>query len=368
MKFCLLGDPTLRIGIPQNIARVDSINSKTNGDTAIVKSLQKMRISGRVLKSDSTFWNTFNGVIDIKVLDVDRSITILDLGYTFNFRLDGGTIFKGSANVTNGKWTIEFIIPKDISYSEGNGKIIEYFNNNAYEGSGYCDRFKLNGIDTNAVIDTLGPDISLFIDNRGFRSGDIVNQNAKLIADLHDNSGINLTGTIGHKIEAVLNDNDNNKIDLTSFYNSTNGYQYGTIEYNFDGLPDGNYTLKFRAWDTYNNYTDKSIYFIVKNTSSLIVSNVFNYPNPMKDFTSFTFQHNFDVPLVAEIFIYSVAGRKIQTIRKDNIIEKNVSIEWDGKDADGDFIANGTYIYKISVKSEDGLISSIQTGKLAKLK
>jgi hypothetical protein len=368
MKFCLLGDPTLRIGIPQNIAKVDSINSKTNGDTAIVKSLQKMRISGSVLKSDSTFWNTFNGVIDIKVLDVDRSITIIDFGDTFRFRLDGGTIFKGSANVTNGKWSIEFIVPKDISYSDGNGKIIEYFNNNTYEGSGYSDRFKLNGIDTNAVVDTLGPDISIFINNRDFRSGDMVNQNVKLIADLHDNSGINLTGTIGHKIEAVLNDNNNNKIDLTQFYNSTNGYQYGTVEYNFDGLPDGNYTIKFRAWDTYNNFTDKSTYFTVKNTSSLVVSNVFNYPNPMKDFTSFTFQHNFDVPLVAEIYIYSVAGRKVQTIRKDKIIEKNVSIEWDGKDADGDYIANGTYIYKISVKSEDGSISSIQTGKLAKLK
>jgi flagellar hook assembly protein FlgD len=88
----------------------------------------------------------------------------------------------------------------------------------------------------------------------------------------------------------------------------------------------------------------------------------------MKDFTSFTFQHNFDVPLAAEIYIYSVAGRKIKTIRRENIIEKNVSIEWDGKDADGDYIANGTYIYKISVKSEDGSISNIQTGKLAKLK
>jgi len=368
MKFCLIGDPTLRIGIPQNIARVDSINSKTNGDTAIVKSLQKMRISGSVLKSDSTFWNTFNGVMDIKVLDVDRRISIIDFQDVFNFRLDGGTIFKGTTNVINGKWSIEFIIPKDISYSEGNGKIIEYFKNESYEGSGYSDRFIMSGIDTNAVRDTLGPDISLFMDNRNFRSGDIVNQNAKLIADLHDDSGINLTGTIGHKIEAVINDNDNNKIDLTQQYNSTNGYQYGTIEYGFDGLPDGNYTLKLRAWDTYNNFSDKSIYFTVRSSSSLVLSNVFNYPNPMKDFTSFIFQHNFDVPLSAEIYIYSVAGRKIQTIRKSNIVEKNVLIEWDGKDADGDFIANGTYIYKLNVKTEDGLISKIQTGKLAKLK
>lgn len=368
MKFCLIGDPSLRISIPQYFTRIDSINSMTGNDTAVVKSLQKMRISGSILKTDSSFWNNFNGDIDLKVLDVDKNITILDFGYTFNYRLDGGTIFKGTAKVVNGKWSIEFIVPKDISYSNGNGKILGYFSNSSYEGSGYTDRFRLSGIDTNAVVDTIGPDVSLFMDNRGFRSGDIVNQNAKLIADLHDVSGINLTGTIGHKIEAVLNNNDNNKLDLTQYYNTTNGYQYGTVEYNFNGLPDGSYSLRLKAWDTYNNFRESNINFTVKSTSSLVVSNVYNYPNPMKDFTSFTFQHNFDVPLNAEIFIYSVSGRKIQTIKRTNISNKNVSIEWDGKDADGDYIANGTYIYKINVKTDDGSFSSVQTGKLAKLK
>jgi flagellar hook assembly protein FlgD len=88
----------------------------------------------------------------------------------------------------------------------------------------------------------------------------------------------------------------------------------------------------------------------------------------MRDFTSFTFQHNFDVPLNADIIIYTVSGRRIQTIKRTNIVDKNVSIEWDGKDADGDYIANGTYIYKLSIKSEDGSFSNVQTGKLAKLK
>lgn len=369
MKFCLIGDPTLRVSIPQYFTRIDSINSRSIvSDTAIVKSLQKMRISGSVLKTDSTFWNNFNGDIDIKVLDVDKNITILDFGRTFNYRLDGGTIYKGTAKVVNGLWSIEFIVPKDISYSSGNGKILGYFNNTSFEGSGYTDKFILSGLDTNAVADTIGPQISLFMDSRNFRSGDVVNQNAKLIADLYDESGINLTGTIGHKIEAVMNNNDNNKLDLTQYYNTTNSYQYGTVEYSFDGLPDGSYSLRFKAWDTYNNFKETSVNFEVKSTSALVVSNLFNYPNPMKDVTNFTFQHNFDIPLNADIFIYSVAGRKIQTIKRTNITGKSVSIEWDGKDADGDYISNGTYIYKVIIKSEDGSFSNVQTGKLAKLK
>lgn len=369
MKFCLIGDPSLRLGIPQYFTRIDSINRKSvTYDTVIVKALQKMKISGSILKTDSTFWNNFNGEIELKVLDVNKNVSFIDFGRYFNFRLDGGTIFKGKTTVSNGIWNIEFIVPKDISYNNGNGQILAYFNNSVFEGSGYTGHFILNGIDTSAVKDTIGPDISLFMDSKSFRNGDIVNQNPKLIAEFFDESGMNLTGTIGHKIEAVLNDDENNKIDLTQFYNTTSGYQYGNVEYQLDDLPDGNYTLKLIGWDTYNNFKETYINFVVKSTSSLVVSNVLNYPNPMKDNTFFTFQHNFDIPLNAEIYVYTVAGRKIHTIKRTNISNKNVLVEWDGKDSDGDYIANGTYIYKLVVKTEDGSYSNVQTGKLAKLK
>ncbi|MCU0372721.1 MAG: T9SS type A sorting domain-containing protein, partial [Ignavibacteria bacterium] len=368
MKFCLIGDPSQRISIPQYFTRVDSINSTPGNDTAEIKALQKMRLYGSVLKPDSTLWNDFSGDIVIKVLDVDKYITYIDFNRPFNFRLDGGIIFKGSTKVTNGKWALEFIVPKDISYSPGRGKILAYFSNPVYEGSGYSENFRLNGIDSAAAVDTTGPEISLFMDSRNFRSGDLINQNSKIIADFFDENGINLTGAIGHKIEAIINSNENDKIDLTSYYNATSGYKYGTIEFPYENIPDGQYTLKLRAWDTYNNLSEQEIAFNVKNNSALSVFNVFNYPNPMKDNTNFTFQHNLNASLSAEIKIFSVAGRVIKTIKRTNITDKFVSIDWDGKDSDGDFIANGTYIYKLIIKSEDGAFSNIQTGKLAKLK
>ena len=368
MKYVLLGDPALRIAIPQYFTSIDSINGTTGSDTAIIKALQKIRITGRVLKTDSTFWNTYNGDIALKIFDVDRPILMYDFGMPFNFRLDGGTIYKGNAKVTNGYWSIEFIVPKDISYNTGTGKILAYFNNSSSEGSGYTNRFKLTGLDVNAPVDTTGPAITLFMDSRTFRSGDYVNQNTKIIADFFDVSGINLTGAIGHKIEGILNNDENNKIDLTSYYSTTSGFQNGTLEYPFTGLADGSYTLKLKAWDTYNNFSEATVTFNVKSNQALSINNVFNYPNPMKDGTAFTFQHNFDLPLSAEIDIYTVAGRKIKVLKRTNIMDKFVSIEWDGKDDDGDYIANGTYIYKLIVKTDDGSYSNVQTGKLAKLK
>ena len=367
-KYFLVCDPTLRVNIPQHITIVDSINSIPGMDTAQIKALQKVKIYGSVLKPDSSFWSNYNGDITIKVFDVDRDVTIIDFGYEFNFKLDGGRIFAGSTNIIGGKWMVEFIVPRDISYQTGNGKLIAYFKNNSTEGSGYSTRFTLNGIDTTAAIDTTGPEITIYVGDRNFRSGDMINQNSTIIADFYDFSGMNLTGTIGHKIEAIVDDDENSKIDLTPFYNSTSGYQYGTLECPIEGLADGRHNLKVKAWDTYNNYNINSVDFVVMNSDELRVENVYNYPNPMRESTSFLFYHNFDIPLKASIKIYTVSGRMIKELIKTNITEKVVKIDWDGKDADGDHIANGTYIYKVIVRSEDGNFSVNKTGKLAKLK
>ena len=367
-KYVLVGDPSLRIGIPQYFTKVDSINNTGSQDTAIVKALQKVRISGRVLTPDSLLWNNFNGTIKVKVFDVDKFISFYDYGYLFSFTLDGGLIYSGKASVSNGRWNFEFVVPKDISYQIGSGKIQLYFYDGKSEGAGYTNMFKLNGIDTTAIADTTGPQISLFMDSRTFRTGDIVNQNPKLIADIFDENGMNLTGTVGHKIEAVINDDVSKTIDLTSYYSSTQGYQYGSLEYLLQNLTDGKYNLKLKAWDTYNNYSMASIDFIVKNNSGLAVSEIYNYPNPFRDGTSFMFQHNFDSPISTYIKIYTVAGRMIKEIKVNNITEKNVTINWDGRDSDNDAIANGVYLYTVIIKTDDGQFSNNSVHKLVKLK
>lgn len=228
--------------------------------------------------------------------------------------------------------------------------------------------FSINGIDTTAVQDTTGPKISLYMDSRNFRTGDIVNQNTKIIADMFDENGINLTGTIGHKIEGIINDDVSKTLDLTSYFSSTQGYQNGSLEYPLNELADGKYNLKLKVWDTYNNYSIASVDFIVKSNTALAVSEIYNYPNPFKDGTNFMFQHNFDSPISADIKIYTVAGRMIKELQQNNIIDKNVLISWDGKDADNDAIANGVYLYTILIKTEDGRFSNNSVHKLVKLK
>lgn len=370
-KYGLTGDPTVRVSIPQFFTSIDSINNTSLLDTTgidTIKALQRVEIKGRILYPDSSFNSSYNGEIILKILDVDKYVTFMDFNRPFSFRLDGGTIFKGKTKIVNGRWKLKFVVPKDISYTVGNGKLLAYFTNNISEGSGYTNKFALNGIDTSAVTDTTGPVINTFVDSRNFRSGDIVNQNTKIIADFFDFSGINLTGQIGHKLEAILNDDENSKIDLTSYYNSDTSYQHGSLEYPLQNLIDGKYKLKIRAWDTYNNLSESIVFFTVKSNAEIFVDKVYNYPNPFKDYTNFTFQHNLDASVNTRIKIYSVSGRLIKEITRTNIADKNVVIDWDGRDSDGDAIANGTYIYKITIETNNGEFKKTTTGIIAKLK
>ncbi len=366
-KYILMCDPTIRVQMPRFRSHIDSISGLA-GDT--MKALSRIKIFGSVIKPDSSLWTDYNGKIVLKIYDVDRNVaTSEDCSPPLvqNFRLNGGIIYSGTKSVENGKWTVEFIVPKDISYQNQTGRLINYFYNNQYDGAGINRSFIVGGINPDAVVDSSGPKISMFINTRNFRTGDVVNDNFKFIADLYDESGINTTGTLGHKLEGILDGNENNKYDLTNYYNSDTTYTSGTLEYDFSGITFGRHNLKLRAWDTYNNSSESSIDFEVSSSGTLQVTNIYNYPNPFQNNTAFTFQHNYPADVNVKIKVYTVAGRLIKEINQNNISDKFVVINWDGKDQDGETLGNGVYIYKIVVESVDGL-SVTNTGKLAVLK
>ena len=58
----------------------------------------------------------------------------------------------------------------------------------------------------------------------------------------------------------------------------------------------------------------------------------------------------------------------IKEIDKYSLNEKFVVIDWDGRDNDGDKLANGAYLYKLIVKTSDGEFQKSVLGKLAVIK
>jgi flagellar hook assembly protein FlgD len=94
---------------------------------------------------------------------------------------------------------------------------------------------------------------------------------------------------------------------------------------------------------------------------------VYNYPNPFSGSTVFMADHNDPQPVTVRIKIYSVAGRLLHKIERTGINERSIKIAWDGRDAEGNRIANGVYIYRLTIVSQSGFGSKTFTGKLAKI-
>jgi hypothetical protein len=196
----------------------------------------------------------------------------------------------------------------------------------------------------------------------------MVNPNFTLLVKLSDETGLNTTGTgVGHKLEGIINDNEINTIDLTNSFigDLDSGGKSGTVEYKFSSLAIGDYNLKIKAWDVFNNPTIEESYFSVVNSETIVLRDVVNYPNPFSSSTTFTFQHNFNSAIDINIKIYTVAGRLIKVIENPNINDKFVKVPWNGLDEDGSLIANGTYFYKLVIKAADGSFSENVLGKMA---
>ena len=366
-KYGIMCDPTLRLKMPEYTASIDSINGSNLTGNVDIKALSKTKIEGEVRKPDNSPWTDFSGSGILTMFDSQRQVSLTALrGYPMI--LQGGVIFRGQVSIVNGKFSTNFVVPKDISYENKNGKVIFYFFNNDVDGIGYTKNVIIGGTDSSTVNDGKGPDMQIFFDNTNFKDAYLVNPDSKLIVKLADQTGLNTTGTgVGHKLEGILNNDENNPIDFTNYFTGDKdaGGKSGEITYPFNGLDPGDYTIKVKAWDVFNNFSTTSANFNVVESGDLVIKDVYNYPNPFGSSTTFTFQQNLDSPLDVQIKIYTVAGRQIREIDKTGLLEKFVKINWDGRDEDGDIIANGTYLYKVIVKSQDGKFNKSVLGKLA---
>jgi hypothetical protein len=366
-KYNIFGDPTLRLLEPQFSANIDSVNGLSLSADVQIKALSKTKIDGRVLKPDNTAWDDFNGEGILTFFDSERRVLLESIG-NYPVTVQGGVIFNGRVSINNGKFSADFVVPKDISYENKNGKIIFYFLNSSVDGLGYTDKVIVGGTDSSIVNDGKGPSIEIYFDNIAYSNSYLVNSDPNLIVKLSDETGLNTTGTgVGHKLEGVLNEQATNPIDFTNYFKGDldAGGKAGTIDYKFNKLESGDYSLLVKAWDVFNNFSEENAFFTVVEDNDLAIRDVYNYPNPFSGSTQFTFQHNLTKPIDVRIRVYTIAGRLIKEIEKINLNEKFVVIDWDGRDEDGSELASGTYLYKIIVRSSDGEYQKSVLGKLA---
>ncbi len=366
-KFHLLCDPCVRLNEPELAGKIDSLNGSAPDVSIKVSAFSNTSVKGSVMKSNSQVDADFSGEAIFTMFDSERYVYFPEWN-NYKINEQGGVIFRGRVSVTDGYFNANFTVPKDISYENRNGKIVAYFFNENYDGIAYTSDFIVGGTDTTAQNDGVGPTIDIYFDEFDSGSSYLVNQSFDLLVKLKDDTGLNTTGNgVGHRLEGILNDDEENAVDLSNYFigDLDAGGKSGIIDYKFSALEPGDYSITVKAWDVFNNLSKTTRQFTVVSSDELYVKDVYNYPNPFASSTYFTFQHNLSDPVNVKVKIYTIAGRLVRQIEEENVLEKFVKIFWDGRDEDGGLLANGTYLYKLIVASSDGGYSKNILGKIA---
>ncbi|MEO8208949.1 MAG: C25 family cysteine peptidase [bacterium] len=213
--------------------------------------------------------------------------------------------------------------------------------------------------------------LQVFTDGQVLNNGDFVRPNPEIKINISDNEFTSslvsdttqlalrlndkyvpyfINGSLNPVIKIL--DNDNSKVE------SNNSLYF------YPALSTGTNKLSL-TYHVDSNNIDTSFYDVIV-SDELLVKDLYNYPNPMKDGTNFIFNLGGSVvPNKFKIKIYTVSGKLIKEIDTPVNIGVN-QIAWDGKDNDGDFIANGTYLYRLV--TEDEFKSETLTQKLVVLR
>ncbi|MGB1941116.1 MAG: type IX secretion system sortase PorU, partial [Flavobacteriaceae bacterium] len=358
-----IGDPALKLAIPKGRVELTHINgsqidSLEDSDKQL-RALDRVNLAGQVSDENGELLDQFNGEVVLTIFDKEIEKTTLgnDGNGTFTFDALGNVVFKGNAEVENGFWNIELIIPKDISLPVGQARISLYAisNDSTSKKTGLSTEMSIGGINPNQENDTKGPDIELFLNDENFVSGDMTGSNPVLIAKFSDENGINTSGGLGHELLAVLDGVTQNPIVLNNFYRTNLGdFQSGSLTYLFNDLTPGSHELSVTAWDTYNNPSTKTIAFVVSEDNAILINGIYNVPNPFETQTTFWVTHNKPRELLnAYIIIHDINGKLVWEEEKTVYSGSNINSEiiWNGQSNDGTELNKGVYLCTITLKS-----------------
>lgn len=359
LAYALLGDPALRLAIPENVVVVDAINGQNLEKDVTISAGQKVTVSGHIEGQ-----NDFDGELTLLVRDSEEQVVCrmndtsdngTDKAFIFTDRTK--VIFNGTTKVAKGKFTITFNVPLDINYSDDYGymNLVAVSEDGQKTVSGYCDKFLVGGsveIENNGK----GPEVYCYLNKRDFKDGETVNAAPTFVAEIKDKDGINFSGTsIGHDLMLVV-DNDPEKT-----YNLNSNFKYytgssteGMTQYTIPALSEGQHSLSFRAWDLLNNATVAQLKFNVLSGMQPELYSIYCTENPASTSTTFIITHDrMASDMDIRIEVMDMTGRTVWTKTLKDVSENGQNaVVWDLSTGDGAHMQTGIYLYRVSIASE----------------
>ena len=230
----------------------------------------------------------------------------------------------------------------------------QYHFNNIFSDNFYIDQDKIN------------PILDVTFDGVHIMNGDIVSAAPLINISLKDeNQFLALSDT--SVIRMLLVDPEGRQTEIwhssnnVTFTPATAPGEKAELTYQAEFLQDGTYSLIVQARDASDNSSgdlDYRISFEV--ITKRMISNVYNYPNPFSNSTSFVYTLTGSTsPEQFKIQIFTVSGKVIREITQDEIGPLKIGTHrtdftWDGRDEYGDKLANGVYLYRVIANNDEG--------------
>ena len=369
--YVLLGDPALKLAVPEYQIVVDSINGQAVGDGLSMANFSAgsiASVTGYVTDREETFLSDFSGVVSITVYDSETTVTCLnndgasDPPVTYVTR--DKRLYTGNDSVRNGRFSTTFTIPLDIKYSGETGRVSLYAidNERQREANGFTEDVTVGGTGSDLSGDTEGPLITAYLNREDFVSGGTVNSTPYFVALLEDESGINVTSTaVGHDLELSIDNDPSTTYILNSAYENDFGdYRRGQLAYLIPALDDGLHTLTFRAWDVMNNSSVVTFDFNVDSGATPDLISITCTDNPARGQTTFIVYYDrpgVDCNFTIEVFDF--AGRKLWKHTEQGTSSDGLySVTWDLSTSGGMPLSTGVYLYRASVSTTDSKAAS----------
>ncbi|MCI0751611.1 MAG: type IX secretion system sortase PorU [Flammeovirgaceae bacterium] len=310
-NFYLLADPSMMLAFPRLSAIITEMKTANNSDT--LKALSTVIVKGEI-RDESDQLADFDGEVLADVFDKKSTLkTLGERNSPITYQQWTNTLFRGKATVENGLFEFEFIVPKNINYLEGVGRISLYAKSNAIDAWGSSEEFKVGGSEENVVQDNTSPTMRLYLGDTTFINGGIISGSTNLLGFLEDDQGINISGYgIGNSLQVIL---DGTEVFIVNDYyeSGTDTYKKGILDFPMTDLSTGRHTLIVKAWDTHNNPAEASLDFTVSDGNDIAIQSSGVYPNPTESEATFFFAHSRPGDdLGGSLSIYDITGQVVQ--------------------------------------------------------
>lgn len=246
----------------------------------------------------------------------------------------------------------ESYVNMDFSYQTTGADRNKTFVVNVDPESKIRELYKDNNIFTQELTiipDSTSPTLKIKFDGDDILEGDYISKTPVIRIEVSDESNIPFSDT--SQVSVYLNEE---KITSSISYQFSSDNPKLIATYT-PSLESGDYLLRVTARDPGGNFADSiSGLKFFRVSGEMQILQVFNYPNPFTENTNFTFKLT-QIPEEIKIRIFTIAGRLIKEIAIPSAELKYDfnQISWDGRDEDGDLIANGTYLYKVIMNNQD---------------